>query len=107
MVPFNTEWSIVRDIGHQSPDATPGLFLTLFAAFDGINLMIFGGLVFAAIRARRYPDRHKRCMVLATVCLLPPTLGRIAIRFVTDDSEPITKLILLGSCVSIAVVITR
>ena len=86
---------IVRDIAKQSPDASTASFWALFAAFDGINLALFGGLIVAGFLLRRHPDVHKRLMLVATLCLLPPALGRIAIHFVAEDSEPITKLAML------------
>lgn len=96
---------VVRDVGRQSPNATTASFWTLFAAFDGINLILFGGLVFAAVWMRRRSDVHKRLMLLAALSLLPPALGRIAIQFVPDEREPITKLALLAGCVVLVVLI--
>jgi hypothetical protein len=96
---------VVRDIGRQSPNATTASFWALFVAFDGINLMLFAGFVCAAVFMRRRSDVHKRLMLVATLSLLPPALGRIAIHFVSDDREPITKLALLAGCVGLVVLI--
>jgi hypothetical protein len=96
---------VVRDVGRQSPNASPALFWALFVAFDGINLMLFGGFVSLALWMRRRSDVHKRLMLLATLSLLPPALGRIAIQFVPDEREPITKLALLAGCVVLVVLI--
>ena len=54
------------------------LFLKLLVAFDGLNLTVFAGLVAGAIVMRRRPDYHKRLMLLATLALLPPAVGRIS-----------------------------
>lgn len=86
---------IVRDIDRQSPNPTTLSFVLLFTAFDGMNLLLFAGFVGFAMFARRRPDVHKRLMLLATLSLLPPALGRLAIYFVPDEREPITKLALL------------
>ncbi len=96
---------VVRDVSRQSANATTASLLALFAAFDGINLMLFGGFVFVAVWMRRRSDVHKRLMLLATLSLLPPALGRIAVRFVPIDDEPITKLVLLSGCVVVMVLI--
>ena len=96
---------IVRDIERQSPDATVISFFLSFIAFDGINLILFAGFVFLALMMRRHSDIHKRLMLMATISLLPPALGRIAIHFVQDDKEPITKLALMAACVVLVVAI--
>jgi hypothetical protein len=96
---------VVRDVGRQSPNATAASFWALFAAFDGINLILFGGLVFVAVSMRRRSDVHKRLMLLAALSLLPPALGRIASHFVPDEREPITKLAVLAGCVVLVLLI--
>ena len=96
---------VVRDVARQSPNGTTATFWILFAAFDGINLLLFGSLVFVAVWMRRRADVHKRLMLLATLSLLPPALGRIAIHFVSDEGEPITKLALLTGCVVLVVLV--
>jgi hypothetical protein len=96
---------IVRDIERQSPDATAASFSLSFVAFDGINLILFAGFVFLALLMRRRSDIHKRLMLMATISLLPPALGRIAIHFVQDEKEPITKLALMAACVLLVVAI--
>jgi hypothetical protein len=40
------------------------------------DLLIFATLVVAGWRARRDPQAHKRLMLVATIALLPPALGR-------------------------------
>ncbi|HKR26607.1 MAG TPA: hypothetical protein VJT08_07395 [Terriglobales bacterium] len=51
--------------------------LWMLAAFDGIALVVFAGLVGAAILMRRRGDYHKRLMLLATLSLLGPAFGRL------------------------------
>lgn len=96
---------VVRDVARQSPNATTASFWTLFVAFDGINLILFAGFVFIAVLMRRRSDIHRRLMLMGTLSLLPPALGRIAIHFVPDDREPITKLAVMAGCVVLVVFI--
>jgi hypothetical protein len=43
-----------------------------------ISLMVlFGGLVFAAIANVRRPEIHKRLMLLATISVIPPAIARV------------------------------
>jgi hypothetical protein len=45
-------------------------------AVQTFDLLLFATLVAAGLRARRDPQTHKRLMLLATIALLPPALGR-------------------------------
>jgi hypothetical protein len=47
-------------------------------------LAIFAGFVCAGILVRHVPEVHKRCMVLATVVLLPAATGRLFADFGVD-----------------------
>jgi hypothetical protein len=40
-------------------------------------IALFGVLVFAAIANARRPEVHKRLMLLATVCVIPPAIARL------------------------------
>ncbi len=40
-------------------------------------IALFGVLVFAAIANVRRPEVHKRLMLLATVCVIPPAIARL------------------------------
>lgn len=70
--------------------------LLLAVAFDGVHLLVFVGLVAAALLLRRRGDVHKRLMLFATVALLPPALGRITGYFTTHESE-LTVLLLMDA----------
>ena len=50
----------------------PGVFLVM----NGLGILVFGGLVTAAVALRRQADWHKRLMLCATVSILGPGLGR-------------------------------
>jgi hypothetical protein len=74
-------YTISNSILRRHPDANPNLFALLFVAFDGLSLLLFGGLVIAALRVRRRPQVHRRLMLMALVSLLPPAFGRFAAYF--------------------------
>lgn len=57
---------------------------------DLLQMVVFAGLVGAAIWLRRRSDYHKRLMLLTIACLLPDALARLPVSFVTNS------LILLG-----------
>jgi hypothetical protein len=69
-------YTISNSILRQNPDANPQSFALLYVAFDGLSLLLFGGLVLAALRRRLRPQIHKRLMLMALVSLLPPAFGR-------------------------------
>lgn len=47
-----------------------------FAWVGVSDLLVFGGLIAAAIASVRYPEAHKRLMLMATISLLGPPIGR-------------------------------
>ncbi|HET6970098.1 MAG TPA: hypothetical protein VFH92_03140 [Phenylobacterium sp.] len=50
----------------------PGVFLVM----NSLGIVVFGGLVAAAVALRRRPEWHKRLMLCATASILGPGLGR-------------------------------
>jgi hypothetical protein len=90
---------LVPDIYIQQPDATAGSFWALFVAFDGLSLLLFAGFVLSGLVMRQRSAVHKRLLLLASLSLLPPALGRIAIYFVSDDRQPAAKLALICGCI--------
>ncbi|MBW8814377.1 MAG: hypothetical protein JF588_13195 [Caulobacterales bacterium] len=50
----------------------PGIFLVM----NGLGIVVFGGLVAAAVVQRGKPEWHKRLMLCATAAILGPGLGR-------------------------------
>ena len=84
----------------RAPD-TPHRLL-LFVAFDGVYLLIFAGLVTAALVLRRRGAVHKRLMLFATVALLPPAFGRITLYFSPNGSE-FTVLLLMDAAALVCV----
>ena len=61
--------------GRSPPFFTPSYFLAL----DWINILVFAGLVLAALRNRDRSDWHKRLMLCATICVMAPAWGRLIV----------------------------
>jgi hypothetical protein len=74
-------YTIANSILRRHADADLQLFSLLFVAFDGLSLLLFGGLVLGALRLRNRPPVHKRLMLMALVSLLPPAFGRCVAYF--------------------------
>jgi hypothetical protein len=61
---------------HRAPPFfTPPYFLAL----DWLNILVFGGLAYAAIRNRKRTDWHRRLMLCATICVMAPAWGRLLV----------------------------
>jgi len=69
--------TLINAASRRSHDVHSTRFLWMLAAFDGIALVIFAGLVGAGLLLRRRGDYHKRLMLLATLSLLGPAFGRL------------------------------
>lgn len=82
-------YTISNSIFRKHPDANLRLFSLLYVAFDGISLLVFGGLVLAALRVRLRPQVHKRLMLMAMLSLLPPAYGRFVAYFTNVGIEAI------------------
>lgn len=54
----------------------PGIDPRRFLAIPFFDLVVFAGLAFAGIRARRDPQAHKRWMLAATIAILPAAVAR-------------------------------
>ncbi len=91
----------LAQVVRRAPD-TPHRLL-LFVAFDGVHLLVFAGLVTAALLLRRRGAIHKRLMLFATVSLLPPAFGRITGYFTRQES-PLTVLLLMVAVILACVV---
>ena len=84
-------YTIHNSILRQHLAGSAGLYALTFVAFDGVSLLLFGGLVFIALRLRSRPPMHKRLMLMATISLLPPAYGR-AVAYVTHQHVQILVL---------------
>ena len=60
-------------LGRFPPFFSPPYFLTLTA----IESLVFGLMVWAAVRRRNRTDWHRRLMIGATIVILEPALGRL------------------------------
>ena len=90
-------YTIAASIQRQFPQADAHLIINLFVAFDGITLLLFGGLVLTALFNRRRPEIHRRLMLLAMISLLPPALGRLVAYFTQHHVEVIVLGLLVAS----------
>jgi hypothetical protein len=73
-------------------------------AFDGLSLLLFGGLVMTAVWLRQRPQTHKRLMLMAMVALLPPAFGRFVAYFThvgVEAAVPALMCATSGICVGI------
>ena len=65
----------------------------VFLVMNGLGILVFGGLVAAAIAMRGRPEWHKRLMLCATASILGPGLGRF---LPMDSFGAIAPLVLFG-----------
>jgi hypothetical protein len=100
------EFVVVRAIWLRFPTAPFRQSFLLFVAFDGVNLLVFGALVAAALLLRQRTDAHKRLMLLAVISALPPALGRIAERAGSTQSDLIVLAVMLLAVLTCAIVDT-
>lgn len=71
--------AIVRAKGPSPiPDVNPLSFLTIPLG----DMLLFGGLVGAALYFRRRADTHKRLMLLSTIAILPAAVARLPFAFI-------------------------
>ena len=69
---WTATWLSIRE--HRVPPFfPPGIFLVM----NGLGMVVFAGLIGAGVALRRRAEWHKRLMLLATVSILGPGLGRM------------------------------
>jgi small neutral amino acid transporter SnatA (MarC family) len=95
-------YTISNSILRHNPDADLRLSALLFVAFDGLSLLLFGGLVIAALTVRRRSQVHKRLMLIALVSLLPPAFGRLVAYFIRVNVT-VFEIVLGLMCTTVAV----
>lgn len=78
-------------VGRSPPFFAPPYFLAL----DWVNVAVFGGLVYAALRNRRRTDWHRRLMLCATICVIAPALGRLIVLSGNAMTAPLNVATLL------------
>ncbi|HXC60757.1 MAG TPA: hypothetical protein VN645_15685 [Steroidobacteraceae bacterium] len=78
---------------HRAPPFfTPAYFL----AIDWLNILVFGALLYGAIRNRRRTDWHRRLMLCATICLIAPAWGRLVVLSGNPATAPVLVALLLA-----------
>jgi hypothetical protein len=91
-----------REVGLHSPEA--GSRVTVLG-LEVVQMALFAGFVVTGIAMRRRPDYHKRCMLLATACMLPSAFSRIPVNLSFMVSGFISILVLSNlfviACVAI------
>jgi hypothetical protein len=79
-------------VGRSPPFFTPAYFLAL----DWVNVVVFGSLLYAAIRNVKRTDWHRRLMLCATICVIAPAWGRLIVLTGNEMTAPINVAMLLA-----------
>jgi hypothetical protein len=89
--------TIAAAIARRRPGVDLGTALWVFVAYDGLSVLLFAGLVAAAIARRGAPWAHKRLMLMAMLSLLPPAFGRLVAYFTHTDVAIIVLCLMYAS----------
>jgi hypothetical protein len=92
------------DAGRRGASPAPGVPPLMFMAIPLFDMPVFALLVGVAIWHRRRPDMHKRLMLLATVGMLTPAVGRIPLKFIQNGGPPVffgLALLVVFACIAI------
>jgi hypothetical protein len=95
-------YTILADIARQSPGADLRVQWETFVAFDGISLLVFGGVVATALYLRKRLEIHRRLMLVAMIALLPPAFGRLVANVTHQHVEVAVLFLMFVSVVSFA-----
>lgn len=74
MVPVGLAVTAMNVHTHRSP---PFFAADFFLAMDWLNIVVFAGLVWTAVRLRQRSDWHKRLMLGGMITLMGPGVGRL------------------------------
>jgi hypothetical protein len=88
-----------RDLGGGDDPFVLGQYVNVW-----IEMLLFGGLVVAAILSRRKPDVHKRLILLATISALAPAWLRLRHLFPAVPHPFVTFALLADSLLVVAIV---
>lgn len=77
------------DAGRRGASPAPDVPPLMFMAIPLFDMPVFAVLVGVALWQRRRPDIHKRLMLLATLGLLTPGIGRLPIALVQQGGPPV------------------
>ena len=92
------------DAGRRGASPAPGVPPLMFMAIPLFDMPVFALLVAVALWQRRRPDIHKRLMLLATVGMLTPAVGRIPLGFIQHGGPPVffgLALLVVFACIAI------
>lgn len=81
--------ALTIDMGRRGFSPAPEVTPTMFMAVPAFDLLVFAGLVVAALWQRRRSDVHKRLMLLATLSILSPAIARLPIDAVRLGGLPV------------------
>ena len=85
---------VVWSAAHQAP-GTPIELTALIVVGDLLVMAIFAILVVLAIHWRRYPETHSRMMMLASIAVAGPALGRFSLHLAGTPLPGVIFLMLL------------
>ncbi len=85
---------VVWSVGHQEP-GTPLELTALIVVGDLLVMAIFAILVMLAIRWRRYPETHSRMLMLASIAVAGPALGRFSLHLAGTPFPGLIAIMLL------------
>jgi hypothetical protein len=87
LTPLVVVWAVPRFLTSGLPLNT----VTLIVIGDLVAVVVFALLVIFAVRMRRVPETHSRLMLLASIPIVAPALGRMSI---TMTGAPIAGLVI-------------
>ena len=70
---------VVRSVATGLADGSPIQLVSLITIADLLLMLVFAVLAGLAIRWRRYPETHSRLLLLASIAVASPALGRLAL----------------------------
>ena len=85
---------VLWSVGHQEP-GTPLELTALIVVGDLLVMAIFAILVVLAIRWRRYPETHSRMLMLASIAVSGPALGRFSLHLAGTPLPGLIALMML------------
>ena len=70
---------VVRSVAHGLAEGSPIQLVSLIVIADLLLMVLFALLAGLAIHWRRYPETHSRLLLLASIAVASPALGRLAL----------------------------
>ena len=70
---------VVRSIANGLADGSPIQLVSLITIGDLLLMIVFAVLAGLAVHWRRYPETHSRLLLLASIAVASPALGRLAL----------------------------